>query len=761
MVKILENIIKFSVYSLVFLMPLFILPFSFEIYEFSKQYLIFFLVSIGFVAWLAKMIFADKEIRFRKTPLNILVFVFLLISVISAIFSIDKTSSLFGFYGRFSNSLIGLISLGLFYFLIANNTGSKEQKVVQNAETNDQETQFSGTKQLLNSNTLVGLFLWSIFFVMLIAYFSIFGLWQKVSFFSLPSFMAQKTFNPASGSLEGLSILLSVVAVLLVTKIATRNKNERSKNNKMLFIFLVLLTALMIIIDFNLSWIILTISLILFLIFAITSRIFKEDINRLLLPIILLFISITFLFVNNLNQWTGIALPQEQVLGSAISWNTSLNSITSNLKSAFLGSGTGTWHYVFSKFKPIEFNNSVLWQIRFDRAGNYIAELIATSGILGFASYLLMIVMLFLVFWFLREKIRALPLVMTFIALIISQFVYYQNSILAFTFWFILGLSVVSWQETNKSFKIISLKDLPELSLVFSTVLVLMLLVVSVSYYSAIRIYLADINYAKSQAAPSLEKKVELLEEAVRLNPKSTTYQTILARVYLVSFLNELNQAPDEQAVDRVQSLMSKSIDYGKRASELSPNIVVVWETLGMIYRDIQVFVQGSTDWAIDSFEKAIELENKNPILHTEIGKLYLVLDDTEKAKQSFAKAKELKPNYIDALLQEILLYEREGDLNTAIKETEGLVEAYPLNIEIRFQLGRLYFNKGETDKAIVQFETVLSIVPNHSNSLYSVGTAYAFKGQKTKAIDIFERVLELNPDNQDVIKKLDELRGE
>ena len=117
------------------------------------------------------------------------------------------------------------------------------------------------------------------------------------------------------------------------------------------------------------------------------------------MSIILLFISITFLFVNNFNQWTGISLPQEQVLGSAISWNTSLNTVTSNFKNAFLGSGTGTWHYVFSKFKPIEFNNSVLWQIRFDRAGNYITELIATSGILGSASYLLMIVMFFLVFW--------------------------------------------------------------------------------------------------------------------------------------------------------------------------------------------------------------------------------------------------------------------------------------------------------------------------------------------------------------------------
>ncbi|KKN98233.1 hypothetical protein LCGC14_0147670, partial [marine sediment metagenome] len=191
------------------------------------------------------------------------------------------------------------------------------------------------------------------------------------------------------------------------------------------------------------------------------------------------------------------------------------------------------------------------------------------------------------------------------------------------------------------------------------------------------------------------------------------------------------------------------------------PNTVVVWESLGMIYRDIQRFVDGATDWAIDSFERAIELEEKNPILHTEVGKLYLALNDTEKAKQSFARAKELKPDYVDALIQEILLYEKDGSLDTAIKRMEELARAYPFNVDVQFQLGRLYFNNGESDKAIIQFEGVISLVPNHSNSLYSLGIAYSTRGDKEKAISIFERVLELNPANQDIVNKLEELKGE
>ena len=205
---------------------------------------------------------------------------------------------------------------------------------------------------------------------------------------------------------------------------------------------------------------------------------------------------------------------------------------------------------------------------------------------------------------------------------------------------------------------------------------------------------------------------------------------------------------------------MVKAIDYGKEASELSPNAVIVWESLGMIYRDIQVFVDGATDWAIDSFEKAIEFEGKNPIIHTELGKLYLALDDKEKAKQSFTRAKELKSDYVDALIQEALLYEKDGDIDTALNQMEELAGAYPLSIDTQFHLGRLYFNSGESNKAIIQFEAIISIVPNHSNSLYSLGVAYAAIGEKEKAISIFEKVLELNPANQDIVNKLEELKN-
>jgi len=83
---------------------------------------------------------------------------------------------------------------------------------------------------------------------------------------------------------------------------------------------------------------------------------------------------------------------------------------------------------------------------------------------------------------------KLLPLLMVFIALLVGQFVYYQNSTLSFLFWLVLGLAVVSWQKPIKE-KIISFKDFPELSLVFSTLTIVLGVIVLVLYFFTVKFY--------------------------------------------------------------------------------------------------------------------------------------------------------------------------------------------------------------------------------------------------------------------------------
>jgi len=756
-----SKIVKWNLYLLVFLIPLFYLPFSFEKFELNKLFLLFFLVSLTFLIWLARMIIVDKQVRFEKSPLNIFVLIFFFFSILSTIFSVDKFSSLFGFYGRFPNSLIGLFSFCLLYLLIINNVGDKKESVI-------------------TVQSLIKVFCWSVFFVVLISYLSIFGVFEKInSFFPVfPSIMLDNSFNTVTASLEGLAVFLSIILVFLIGKIIIFDKKQKICQIFNYFL-LIAITFLMIIIDFNAAWLIVFFSLVMFLIFVFWKRTFKENVNRLLLPILFVLLSAVFVLIDT----SGVQglflkgnLPQEQILSQGDSWIIGFKSATENVKAGFLGSGLGTFHYDFAKFKPLSFNQSAFWQIRIDRPGNHFAEVLGTMGFLGIISYLFLIGFVLLIgFLFWKKSKNSLVLLMLFISLVLSQLFYYQNAILAFTFWLVLALSSAVWRSEPAKEKTISFKDFPEMSLVFSVLFIVVVLLFLGAYFFAAKFYLADVNYRKGLE----ENNLESLEKAARLNPFQPQYGLVLTRYYL----QKTNALIEEQAFEGNQLICSASLALShakggevfeiclnpnadqnsllsiKGIEKTSPNKVAVQETLGMIYRDFRLMMdeQQALKWGIQHFEKAVSLEPINPVLITELGKLYLLSNNIERARELFNRAKEVKPDYLESSIQLALLYEA-SDPEEAIRQMEALVSSFPFSVDALFQLGRLYMNGNQADKAIVYFEKAIQIFPGHSNSLYSLGLAYQKMGQTEKALDYYKKVLELNPGNADVISKISSL---
>jgi len=725
-----DRVIKYSLYLLIFLIPLFFLPFSFEKFEFNKLYLLFFLTIISFFAWLAKQILVEKEIKFRKTSLDAPVLIFLAIAILSAIFSVDKYSSFFGFYGRFSDGLIILISCVLLYFLLTNYGSST------------------------SIDRVVRVFLISAALVILMTLLSIFGVWGKLLGDRLPQMMLQRNFNPVAGSLEGLAMFLSVLVVLLVMMIL---------QSSVIFNYLLLIGAvgLLLIIDFSVAWLTLILTLSIFTIFALRKRLFKEKATKILLPMLLIVIAGISLMINYQLLITNLKLPKEQILGQGTSFEIGVTTLFDNIKNSLLGSGIGTFFYDFSKEKPAQFNQTLFWQVRYDRPGNHISELLATTGLLGVMSYFLLVGVFLLISLALleaRSSKSQIPLLMTFLALLVGQFFYYQNVVLAFLFWLILGLSMGSWEELIKEKKL-AFGNFPELNLVFRIFLMLVGLIVIVAGFWGQKIYRADMIFSQGEAKNSASERIKLIEKAVKLNPKLAHYRNILARSYLTETLDEMRKPAAQQDSVKIQTNIAKAIDTAKVASEISPNNIVNWETLGIVYREIRGLASGALDWGIKSFTRAITLEPANPVLHTELGKLYLLSGEIEKAKTEIEKALTLKPDYLDAQIQMALVAEKEGKTDEAIKKMEKLADLYPLNTDILFQLGRLYYNNEKIQEAISVLERVIRVQPNHSNALYSLGVIYSKKGEKQKAIQYFEKVLELNPDNQDIIQKIKDLK--
>lgn len=752
-----KKLIKYVIYGLVFLMPLFWLPFSIEAFSFNKVYLLFFLVTIGILAWLAKMIFQDKAITFRKTPLDLFVLGFLLIMILSAVFSKDRVSSVLGFYGRFWPSLLGLLSLGGLYFLLTNNVGKRK--------ITEEDNGVRDSVGVVRISQILNVFLLSSAVMLVISYVSILGLWRFLGR-RLPLALFSRAFNPLANSLEGLSMFLAFLIVLLIGLFAFQRRTRRNHAQKFLKYFLLIAgLVLLAIIDFWPAWLCLALALLLFLFFAFWKRIFKKNVNRLTLSILCLLIALIFVFGNPLQVWLSQNrfvgnLPSEVLLKQKASWNLAWQSLKRN---PLLGSGISNFSYAFSKFKPKAFlEDNPLWHLRLDRAGNHMAELVATTGLIGVFGYLALVAMFLLTSWSLlvadgqrlgvKRYRYGLPLVAGFLALLIGQFVYYQNATLSFCLWLMLALAVAGWPGRDRVF---DFNKFPEIGLALRIFFWLILIVFGFLSFKLTQYYLADLYYKEYLASPF--ENLNKLKKAARLADSRSVYHIVLARAYLTGFAQEIVKTePDPQTLNNMVAL---AVIETRKAAEISPNRVAAYEVSGIVYRDIRGVAQGAVDWAIKSFEKALTLEPNNPVFLTELGKLYLAKEQKEKAIALFEKAIDLKKDYTDGYLQLALLDEKKGDLEQAQARLESLVEHNPFSVKGRFQLGRLYYNINELSLAEEQFLAGLQLFPSHSNSLYSLGLLYEKKGQKDKALKMFNKVLDLNPDNQDVLGKIRELQ--
>ncbi len=748
-----QKIVRGCIYLLVFSMPLFWLPFSLEAYDINKSYLLAFLVGIGILAWVGKMIFHNKKIIFKRTALDFFVLGYLAVLILSAIFAKDKTSVFLGFYGRFWPSILTSASLAGFYFLITNNVTSDDEKT-----------------ESISQKSILSVFFASCFGVVAVIYLSLFNVWAilaKILSFKLPVVMTSRFFNTI-GSLQGLAIFLSFVLAMLLAYLAFALKDKNKTKQFFWYILSFAILGLMAIINFWQAWFCLALALSVFLVLAFWKRMFREDVQQLSLPILFLLFAIVFLFQNPLTKFLNqngliAALPKEAILSQPVSYQTAVNGLSEN---PLLGSGVGNFHYSFAKFKPVSFLSSQFWQVRFDRSGNNISEILATTGVFGVLGFLTLLFMFFLVSYFhikalnkeksadSSEYSKKIPILIGFIALLVGQFFYYQIAVLGFSFWLVLSLGVVSWGKGSKE-KRFSFKEFPEVGLLMSIVFWVMLLALAFLYFTLLRYYMADVSYRNYLIGNGSD--ITKLEKSAKSNSFGPTYHVALASAYMQKLYAEAGKAtPDKQIITNIAGL---AIQEARKATAMGPNRVASYEISGVIYRDLQAVASGASDWSVKSFESALGLEPLNPVIITEIGKLKLAAGDKEVAKVYFQKAMNMKKDFVDSGLQLAMMDEAEGKTSDVLAKLENLVQAAPFSAEARFQLARAYYNDNEFEKAAQQAQQALILFPNHSNSLFLLGLTYEKMGEKDMALQALEKVLELNPNNQQVEEQIAKIK--
>lgn len=222
------------------------------------------------------------------------------------------------------------------------------------------------------------------------------------------------------------------------------------------------------------------------------------------------------------------------------------------------------------------------------------------------------------------------------------------------------------------------------------------------------------------------------------------------------------SDAPDEQkgialtfmgmiAYDQEQYL--RAIDFFQRANKYKKDDPLILRNLAMAYRK-----RGQNDLAIDSIQKAIQLESKDSYNYVILGNIYFELGDFSRSLEAYKKGLEKSPDdpmlHFNAALASLKLGDDPAAINffhlAARKAKLGKIAS-----DAYLNLGKIYAARQDWEKAEEYFSSAHKLLPKDSNILYQLGNVKLAQGKKEEALALFEQALSLENTNPELFENL------
>jgi O-antigen ligase len=401
-------------------------------------------------------------------------------------------------------------------------------------------------------------------------------------------------------------------------------------------------------------------------------------------------------------------------------WEESLGDRVIMVKDSFriledkpvLGTGNGTYQYVYAKYRTIYFFSKFPHSIFF--------QILDELGILGGAAFLYMIFSLFKKgFQVVRTNYTAISvgLYAGLAGLFLHALVDFDWSLmfmpLIFFYlfalllsnskkeYFVLKCSIIERMQSKKQpvrdFKAvdtgkISTKRIKVLGFIFISILLVVFLF---QFFGAYFDFRASASIGKLQWTET----VSMYKTAVALDPLASEYHYNLANF---NFTYLVPSAPDPT------QFIQEAVSHYESAIKHCPEFFLYHFELGKLY------LQTSNNKAMDEFIKTVQLNSLDSGAHATLGFAYLKLKkDTSMAKIQLEEALRLDDKNTDAYLGFGGLYEELKEPDKALENYQLAVKYDAKNAYAYYRSGVIYENKGMLPEAVNNLFWAVKYNPN------------------------------------------------
>ena len=778
----LTRIAKWTIFAVLFLGPLFLLPFTQDALL-AKVVLLGMAAAVAVTAWLFSALSA-RQLTYTRSPLNV-VWLALAVSLIAAtVFASAPWTSLWGpdLTGEKTATILSLLALSFVAAAV-----------------------FRRRDALMAS-------------AILMASFFLLGAWALGAIFlgrggaSLPVWFSSGPAGtvPALAMVLATGFLFSLVFAMTAVASSGRRVLGRELRYLALATSLVLFAALLLV-GFPIVWIGIGAVMALAIIANFISSWQRPDGSQehsfgatavgIAFLLVVLSAYLSFRPIPVLTRFYQTPVEVSPTIGESL--ETGREVLFSK---RILGVGPGNFAAADNQFRDAARNGTPFWQVRFAHASSFLATIPATVGVVGAVAFLAFIVSSMVMIGRAVGRARSSePLLWAISAgsvfILIGWFLYASNVTSNFLLFLFLGLLTAALRDRvpapaaeagsarGDSWwgvwpRQISL-EAPATNFVAAMAVVFAAAFSAVALYGLGALYAAEVYATRAARAlndfGNIDTAQALIVRATGLNPTEESYfrahvqLSTLAVRRIISGLDQ-NQNPDQDLATRFRDEFSRGESAGQRATALAPQNPLNWISLGQLYETVMPYATGLEEAALAAYRQAARADPFNPEIPLARGRTHLTKADIltlqinqtfvgdersrletgrrevwAEAREELGEAIRLKADYAAAHFVLAQLAIREGNIGEAIRKAEETAQLVPQDVGVAFQLGVLYYQSGNLDGARGEFERAILFNENYSNARYFLGLVWDRKGDRDAAVSQFQKIAALNPENEEV----------
>lgn len=669
---------------LFFTAPLIMTSMTSELFEFNKMLFIYILTVCVLFVWVAKMIL-NKRIILKKTPFDIPLLLFLGSQILSTLFSIDRHTSLYGYYGRFNGGLISIIAFTILYFAFTANFFSVNDGLMYIKKFFKVSLLGSFTVILWGLPGKFGYDLSCLLFT---------GQWNNSCWTDQfhPSERMFSTLGQPNWLGAYLTINFFIGIYFLMTDYLKKTEKKVSAATIVILGYLFLNFSSILFTRSRSALVSVLIGLILFILFVAyyakravsTVRLQKNVIIAFILLIVVLPLVLFKTTLLSLKQQKQIPQPKVQTVPSGISESFDIRKIVwkgaidlANRYPLF-GTGVETFAYSYYFVRPVAHNLTSEWDFLYNKAHNEYLNYAATTGYVGLVTYLIMIAM------FIALTIRAAyemrsrldmvflfgSLLVSYVSILITNFFGFSTTTINLYFYIIpaivMSAHYVQSEEKITITPVRSISKYQKIYLGIAAFITIYFLISCINYF------IADVSYAQADIyskTGDYQKSASLLMKALKLKYEHV-YEDKLSYVLANLAIVASYQKQQKLSMEFVQL----AENYNTKSIAASPKNVLYWKTRA---KNEYLFYQISLDKGkimdgIKALKEAEKLSPTDPKIPYSLAVFDALLYDEEKNREQkdvyrarsldeINTSIRLKPNYRDSYLLKGQLLKKYG----------------------------------------------------------------------------------------------------